>query len=234
MRGSQKNRIDDKMKTGEFVYIDYIARIKDTGEIFDLTKEEVARKEKIYNEKIKYSPIPVIVDGGFVIAGLNDALKEMKVGEKKKVVIEPGKAFGERSEELVKLIPEARFKEQGADVVPGYFVNINNLRGRVVSIDGGRVKVDFNHPLAGKTLEYDVEIVQEIKDNVEKIKAIVYYFTGLEKEGIDIRVKEKVVEIEMKDTDIGRKIKSIIASQIVKWIQEIETVKFIDVFKKAE
>jgi FKBP-type peptidyl-prolyl cis-trans isomerase 2 len=222
------------MKSGEFIYIDYIARIKDTGEIFDLTKEDLARKEGIFNEKIKYRPVPIVIDGGFVIAGLNDALKEMNVGEKKTVVIDPEKAFGERSEELVKLIPEARFKEQGTDVAPGSFVTINNLRGRIVSIDGGRVSVDFNHPLAGKTLEYDVEIVKEIKESAEKIKAIVYYFTGLEVEGIDVQINEKVAEVEIKNIDIGKRSKSMIASQIMKWIEEVETVKFVDIFKKSE
>jgi len=222
------------MKSGDFVYIDYIARIKDSGEIFDLTKEDVAKKEEIYNEKVKYRPVPVIVDGGFVIAGLNDALKEMNVGDKMSVAIEPEKAFGTRSEELVKLIPEARFKEQGIDAVPGSYINISNLRGKIISIDGGRVKVDFNHPLAGKALEYEIEIIREIKEDSEKIKAVVCYFSGAEIEGVDVQVREKTAEIETKDVDIWKKTKDVIASQITKWVPGIETIKFIDVFKKTE
>lgn len=219
------------MKTGDFVYIDYVARIKDSGEIFDLTKEDLAKKEGMYSEKIKYGPVPVIIDAGFVVTGLNEALKELNVGDKKKVVVEPKKAFGERSEELVKLIPESRFKDQDVDVAPGSYVMINNLKGKIVSNDGGRVKVDFNHPLAGKTLEYEIEIVQEIKETVEKIRAIVLYFAGLEK--VEANVSEKVAEIEMGQADLGVETKKAIASQVMKWIPEIETVKLTDTFKKA-
>jgi len=219
------------MKSGDFVYIDYIGRIKDSGEIFDLTKEDIAKKEGIHNEKLKYGPVPVVVDAGFVVEGLNEAVKEINIGDKKKIVIEPEKAFGERSEELVKLIPEARFKEQGIDVVPGSNIMINNLRGRIISNDGGRVKVDFNHPLAGKILEYEIEIIQEIKENIDKIKALVYYFTGADKEKIDVQVKEKTAEIEVKEMNVRREVRERIAAQITKWVPDIEIVKFIDIFK---
>ena len=225
---------DGQMKSGDFVYIDYVARIKDTGEIFDVTNEDVAKKEGVFNEKIKYGPVPVIVDAGFVIVGLNESVKEMNVGEKKKVVINPERAFGERSEEVVKLIPEARFREQGIDLVPSSYVMINNLRGKIVSIDGGRVKVDFNHPLAGKALEYEIEIVQEIKENSDKIGAVVYYFTGVRKEKLEVQLKENVVEIEMKGIDVVLETKKAIASQITKWVPEVEIVKFIDIFKRTE
>ncbi|MEM5766371.1 MAG: peptidylprolyl isomerase [Candidatus Aenigmatarchaeota archaeon] len=217
------------MKSGDFVYIEYTAKISDTGEIFDTTKEEVAKEAGIFNERIKYGPLPIIVDAGFTILGLNEEIKEMNVGEKKRVLIPPEKAFGERSEELVKLIPEAKFKEQDVKVVSGSYVMVNNLRGKVISIDGGRVKVDFNHPLAGKSLEYEVEIVKKVEDIEEKVKAIVDYFTGLE--DFNVKVKEKEVEIETK-TEIEGRVKSAIASQIIKWIEEVDTVKFVIVFKK--
>jgi len=219
------------MKSGDFVYIEYTAKVSDSGEVFDTTKEDVAKKEGIFNERIKYGPLPIIVDAGFTIAGLNDAIKEMNVGEKKKVSIPPEKAFGERNEELVRLIPEARFKEQDVDVIPGSYVMVNNLRGKIISVDGGRVKVDFNHPLAGKTLEYDIEIVKKVEDKEEKVKAIVNYFTGLE--DVNIKIGEKEVEIEAK-AEIEGRIKAAIASQIIKWIEGMETVKFVDVFKKAK
>jgi len=111
------------MKSGDFVYVDYVGRIKDSGQIFDLTREEVAKKEGVENPNFKYKPVPIIIDAKFVIAGLNDALKEMKVGEKKKVEILPAKSFGERKEELVKIIPLSKFKEQNLDPFPGAVVN---------------------------------------------------------------------------------------------------------------
>lgn len=217
------------MKSGDFVYIEYNGRVSDSEELFDTTNEEIAKKEGIFNERIKYGPLPVIIDAGFVIPGLNEAIKEMEVGEKRIVVIPPEKAFGERNEELVRLIPEARFREQDVEIVPGTYVMVNNLRGKIISVDGGRVKVDFNHPLAGKSLKYEVEIVKKIDDKAEKVKAIIDYFTGLE--NVNVKIDDKEVEIEVK-AEIDSKVKAVIASQIIKWIEGIETVKFLDVFKK--
>jgi FKBP-type peptidyl-prolyl cis-trans isomerase SlyD len=107
------------------------------------------------------------------------------------------------------------------------------LKGKVISIDGGRVKVDFNHFLAGKTLEYEIEIVSEIKDQAEKVKSIVYYFTGINKEDLDVKLDENVVEIEFKKHfNIVKEAKSIIARNIIKWVKPIEKVKFVDVFNE--
>ncbi len=217
------------MRSGDFVYIDYIGRVKDTGEVFDTTNEEIAKKEGVYNPQIKYKPVPVVVDGGYVIKGLNDVLKDMNVGEKRKVEIDPENAFGERSIELIKSFPLSLFKENRIDPTPGSYVTINNIRGRIISNDGGRVKVDFNHPLAGKKLEYEIEIKGLIEDTDEKIKSIVHFFTGIELEKIYAELKEKNVEIKILDrVDLNLEIKKKIAAEIKKWIKDIEKVKFID------
>jgi FKBP-type peptidyl-prolyl cis-trans isomerase 2 len=221
------------MNPGDFVLINYIGRVKDTRELFDVTYEEVAKKENVFNPEVKYGPVPVIVDGGFLLKGLNDVIKEMKIGEKKKIELTSDKAFGERNAELVKLIPEARFKEQNIDVYPGSVVTVNNLHGKVLSVDGGRVKVDFNHHLAGKILEYEIEIVGEVKETVDKIKAVIFYFVGIEKDEIEIRLVEKEVEVQFKKKyDLHSQTKAVIARTITKWIAEIEAVKFVDVYKK--
>lgn len=222
------------MKTGDFVYIDYVGRIKETGEIFDLTKEDVARENGIYDPKFKYRPIPVIVDSDLLIKGLSNALKEMKIGEKKKVEIKASDAFGERKEELIKIIPESIFKEQNIEPTPGYFVNIGGIRGRIISVSGGRVKVDFNHPLAGKTLEYEIEIVKEVKDKEGKIKSIVCYFTGVDEDEINLEFKEKTIEISFKSMlDLPLRTKDLISRKIFEWVEGVEELKFIENFKKT-
>lgn len=221
------------MQTGDFVSISYVGRIKGTGEIFDLTDAELAKKEKIYDEKIRYGPITVVVDAGFVIKGLDEALKEMKVGEKKKVEISPDKAFGERRQDFIKLIPMSNFKQQDVTPEPGSYVTINGVRGRVISADGGRVRVDFNHPLAGKDLEYEIEVTGLITDVKEKIIAIVHYFTNADKEKIDAKISGEEVEISVKDEkEIRGHVKKDVAEAIKKWVKEIEVVKFVDVYGK--
>lgn len=222
-----------EMNSGDFVYIDYVGRVKDTGEIFDLTNEGVAKKENIFNEKTKYHPVAVIVDGGFVIRGLDDILKEMNVGEKRTVEIEPDKAFGERSGNLVKLVPSSSFREQNIDPIPGEYVTINDLRGRITSTSGGRILVDFNHPLAGKKLEYEIEVVSEIKDVVEKIKSVVHYFAGVENEDVDVKTELDNTEIVVKKSDLNNQVKKLIAETVLKWVEGIKKVKFVDIFEKS-
>ena len=222
------------MKSGDFIYIDFIGRIKDTGEIFDLTNEEIAKKENIYNPSRKYKPMLVIIDGGFVTKGLNKALKNMEVGERKTVEIFPEEGFGERRSELIKLIPLSSFNDQNVEVVPGSFVNVNGVRGKIISVAGGRVKIDFNHPLAGKTLEYEIEIKSCITNLGEKVYGIVDYFLNLEKEDVDIKVVNNEAQITVKkEMDIPRNVKQVAADTILKWVKEIQRIKFIEVFEKV-
>jgi FKBP-type peptidyl-prolyl cis-trans isomerase 2 len=221
------------MNSGDFVYVDFVGRVKDTDEVFDSTNEELAKKEKIYNPKARYTPIPIIIGAGFVLEALDDNLKEMKVGEKKTIELPPEKAFGERRIDYIKLLPLSVFKQQNINPTPGNFVTIDRLQGKVISVDGGRVKVDFNHPLAGKNLKYEIEIKSEIKDLNEKIKSIIKYYTGIETAEVEISVKEKEAEITFKKRiDLATSAKQTIADTITKWINEINIIKFVDVFTK--
>jgi len=219
------------MKEGDFVRIDYIGKISESGEIFDLTKESVAKEKGIYNPNLSYKPIPIIVGANFAVKGLENKLKEMKVGEKKKIIIKPEEAFGNRSSKLIKLIPLSEFKKQKADPYPGMIVTINNVHGRVLSVTGGRVRIDFNHPLSGKTLEYDVEVKEKITNRKDKIKAVLEFFlkTG---EDIDVSIEKEIVEIKTKKKDIPKEVKKPIADTILKWIKNIKKIRFIQEFEQ--
>ena len=219
------------MQDGDFVSVDYVGRVKGTNDIFDLTIEEVAKKENVFNPKVKYKPVTLIVGGGFILRGLDDALRDMKVGERKTFEVTPERAFGERKDEMVKPIPAARFKEQNIEPFPGAVINIGELRGRIVSVDGGRVKVDFNHPLAGKTLVYDLEVKASVDKQDEKVKSVVFYFTGLD--DVDAKVSEGAAEIRiMKDVDVVRPVKSMIADTAMKWCG-VDKVRFIETFERT-
>lgn len=216
------------MKEGDFIRIDYVGRISESGEIFDLTKEDVAKKEGIFNSNLKYGPVPVVIGGNFIVKGLENELKKMNVDEKKKITVKPDDAFGERKPEFIKLIPMSEFKKQDMDPYPGMPVTINRLMGRVLSVSGGRVRVDFNHPLAGKTLEYEVEITGKITKTLEKVKAILEFFLKDEKD-IEVSIKEDTVEIKMKK-DVVTGVKRTIAENIMKWAKNIKKVRFVDEF----
>jgi FKBP-type peptidyl-prolyl cis-trans isomerase 2 len=222
------------MQKGDFVYISYVGRIKESGEIFDTTSEEIARKEGVYNPEIKYGDIPIIIGAGFVIPGLEEELEKMNVGEKKVVEIEPKKAFGERRDDLIRLIPEIEFKKQNIDVKVGDFVNVNGITGRVLSVNAGRVRVDFNHPLAGKALVYEVEIKKQVTETKEKIYAILKYFSNLDESIANVKIENGEAEIEIKGLQIANRVKENIIKTIFQWIKEINKIKFSEVYEKNE
>ncbi len=221
------------MKDGDFVNLEFTGRVKDTKEIFDTTNEEVAKTAGVHDAKAVYGPVPIIVGANQTLPGLEEAVKEMNVGEKKTIDIPPEKAFGQKNSDLVKLVPMSYFKESDLDPQPGRVVNLNGVRGRILSVDGGRVKLDFNHPLAGKTLEYDLEIKDEIKEVDQKIKATVRYFTGSKIEDSSVVISGKEASIQTK-LDLPKQAKQSIADTIMKWVDGISKVIFSEVFEKEK
>lgn len=219
------------MNEGDFVRIEFIGRIKESGEIIDLTDEELAKKKGIYNPNVRYGPIPIIVGAKFLLPGLEEAVMQMKVGEKRKVEIPSEKAFGPRKAELVRSFPLAEFTSRNIKPVPGLVVSVSGIRGKVVSVTGGRVKVDFNHPLAGKDLEYEIEIKEKIEDEKEKIKAILMYFTGMKEEEFEIEKEGKDLKVKiLPKITIPVETKSLISATIKKWVEGIEKIIFIEEF----
>lgn len=160
------------------VLIDYIG-MKSDGEIFDLTIEEKAKEEGIHNEEVSYNPIPVLVGEGYIIEGLDEELQEMGIGdEKENIEIPAEKAYGKRKSENIQTYPEKEFKKQGVEVRPGEELVIGNRRGKVISNQSGRVRIDFNHPLSGEDLEYWVKVVEEVEDDEEIVNNIIDFRIG--------------------------------------------------------
>jgi len=205
------------MQTNDFIRVVYLAKIKETGQEFDKTGDKSA---------------PIIVKPGFIIKGLEEALLEMNANERKTIEIPPEKAFGARDPKLVRLIPISEFRKHNTKPQPGMFVKADNIRGRVLSVSGGRVKVDFNNPLAGKTLIYEIEIKEKIENVEDKIKVLFEIYRAANKDKIKVIVKEKEVEIEVPPL-VNSLFKKKIADDIIK-ILNFEKVKYIEVFEKPK
>ena len=110
-------------------------------------------------------PLEFVVGSGEVIHGFDEAVASMEVGESRHVVMPACDAFGERIEEKVELapmyaIPNAKDIEVGRLF---YFVTEEGLRfpAKVLEVREGMARGDFNHPLAGKELAFDIELVGE-------------------------------------------------------------------------
>lgn len=219
------------MQKGDFVRINYIGRLE-SGEIFDLTFEDVAKKEKIYNPNFKYKPIPVVVGAGFVIPGLDRAISDMNVGEKKSIDIEPKDAFGERNANNVRVIPKNLFKKHNMQPHQGMIVDFSGVKGRVQSVSAGRVMVDFNNPLAGKKIKYELEIVERIEKPEEQVKAILEFFGA---GNAAVRIDGKAAEVEVSlPPELKEKIGNLILKNVKLGEENLEEVHFVEIYRASK
>lgn len=158
------------------IEIDYVG--KTDGEVFDLTNKEKAEEEGLDVEDLDLSPMKVLLGEDFIIPGLEDALMGMEVGDEKELEVSAEEAYGERDSDKIETFPESAFEEQGVQVRPGEKIMVGGQRGKVVSKGSGRVRVDFNHPLAGKDLNYWVKIVRKVDDDEEIAQGILDHRLG--------------------------------------------------------
>ena len=150
----------EEVKQGSQVDIEYSGRLED-GTLFDMNDVELAKKEGIYHEQRPYEPLHITVGEGMVIKGFEDALMGMKEGEEKQVKIKPEEGYGMPKDELVKDVPEDFF--QGNPVEKGMVIMVT-MEGQevpaVVKEAGPKYALDFNHPLAGKVLDFKIKVLK--------------------------------------------------------------------------
>ncbi len=192
-----------KIKKGDVVRIHYTGIVKGTGEVFDTTYEDVAKEKGIYSDKGVYGPVPIAVGAGHVLSGLDRRLDGLEVGEEYTFEIPPEEGFGRRDPKMIKVYSLGQFRRQGLRPYPGMEVEVSSggkkLKGRVITVSGGRVRVDFNHPLAGKTLVYRVKILEKIEDPIEKVKAMLELrLPKVDRDKVIIDVGEKDVTIDFR------------------------------------
>ncbi len=221
-----------KMQNGDFVKISYIGRVKETNEIFDLTDEAVAKKEKIHDAKANYGPITLILGEKMILPAAEDEMRKMAAGETKTFELAPEKAFGPRDPRLIKVFNESEFRKNDMAPVPGLNVNVNGLRGKVLSSSAGRVRVDFNHPLSGKTLVYEMTFVGAVDKNEDKIKSIMQYYAGVKPESVGVSLDGAGVVVKLPARNaVHAEMKDKAATEIMKWVKA-DSVKFEEVFEK--
>lgn len=187
-----------KVTKGDVIRLEYDAWIEDTEEMFDTTSEEKAKENDIFNENASYAPISVLVGAGRIFEGLDDALDGAEVGTEQEIVIPPEKAAGQRDPKLVELHPLREFHRQDIDPRIGMEVNIKNRVGTIVAVTAGRVRVDFNRPLAGSTLKYKFTVVEKLESDEDKVKGILEMDYGTS-EGFDVQIEGDAYTIVMPD-----------------------------------
>jgi len=139
----------EAVKNGDTIKVEYTGKFTD-GEVFDTSSGR--------------TPLKFTVGTGQLIKGFDDAVTGMAVGDKKTVTIAPEDGYGLRNEENVIDLPKSTMPE-GMEVAVGMQLQLSDPQGRpvpatVAEITDDTIKMDVNHFLAGKTLVFDIEVVE--------------------------------------------------------------------------
>ena len=137
-----------KVKNGLFVQVDYTGSLND-GDVFDTSNGR--------------EPLEVQMGAGQLIQGFENALIDMTVDEEKRFTLTPDEAYGQRDEKLVRDFPR-KDVPPGLDPKVGLTVAMTTADGRqipasITEVDDQNITIDMNHPLAGKSLTFDIKVV---------------------------------------------------------------------------
>lgn len=219
------------IKQGDFVEINYTGKINDSEQaVFDTTRADVAKKEDIHSEKTTYGPVVIVVGEGQVLPGIDKQLIGKEPG-KYTFEIPDIEAFGKKDAKLMKLLSNKVFVKEGIKPYPGLQVNIDNQMGFIRSVSGGRVVVDFNHPLASKDLIYDVEVLRIVTDKQEQAQA---FFDSMGMPVDKVEADEKQITVTTKKL-LPEQLTTPL-SEDIKRLVKVENVSFVatEGDKKAE
>ncbi len=139
-------------EVGDLVSVHYTGKLTN-GEVFDSSKER--------------DPLEFTLGKKEMLVGFEEGVVGMKPGETKSVKLNPEQAFGDRREDLILEIPKDKFPQHITPSV-GLQLNLGNASGAnmlvvITEVGDDSVTLDGNHPLAGQTLVFDIELI-EIKE----------------------------------------------------------------------
>lgn len=157
-------------KTGDNVTVDYALWVGDNTSIIETSNATLAKDVGIYDANTDayggYEPLSIVLGNGDVIPGFENAIIGMKVGETKNVTVSPADAYGDYDPTYIEPVNMTDLLD--ADITPYVNQTIDTMYGqvRVDHIDVNQsdynssiVYIDFNHPLAGKTIHFQITLL---------------------------------------------------------------------------
>ncbi len=180
----------------DFIEIEYTGTLSD-GKIFDTTSRSIAEQHGIFNPKMKYQPAIVCVGERQLLQGLDNDLIGKEIGKTNYITLQPEQAYGKRDIKKIRIVPAHTFTENKMRPYPGLQVDVDGEIGIISSIAGGRVIVNFNHPLAGKEVQYEYKILRKIENLDEKIVHYIHNVMRIPKETIKVAINGNTALIEL-------------------------------------
>ena len=224
------------MKPGDFLLVNFTLKVKESGETVDTTYDAVAKDTHLHREDSTYGPRFIILGEGWLPKGLEDSLVGADIGKQTTVELPPDKGYGTRDPAKMRLVPLRRFREQGIPS-PGAQIELDGRHATVRAVGAGRVQVDYNHPLAGRTLIYEVSIEKVVEDDNEKVLNIIAKRISevdkakfnVERNGAELIVEVPEEAFYLSGLQVAKKS---VTSDLQKYFPDIETISFREVFKR--
>jgi len=183
-------------KKNDFIELEFTAKTK-TGEIFDTTNFDEAKNSGMVDDsyKEKFKPIKICIGQAQVLEALDKQLEGKETGKEYEIEVSAKDGYGKRDAKMIRTVPLTAFEQMPQK---GMFVNVNGMVAKVISVTGGRVLIDLNHPLAGKDTVYKFKILRIIESKEEKSQIFIESL-GFKKESYSLQeskaiIKEKIPE----------------------------------------
>ena len=227
------------IKPGDFLLVNFTLKVKESGQTVDTTYDAVAKDSHIHREDSSYGPRFIILGEGWLPKGLEDSLVGVDVGKRTTIELPPEKGYGARDPAKMRLVPLRRFREKQIDPVPGAEIDLDGRPAVVRAVGAGRVQVDYNHPLAGRTLIYDVSVEKVLEDENEKILNVISKRIpevdktkfGVNKSGNELTIDVPEEAFYLSGIQVAKKA---VTSDLQKYFSDIDTILFREVFKRTE
>ncbi len=222
------------IENGSILRVNYTGFDSETKKMIDTTFEDKAKKNGLLQEGKQYGSIIIILGEKELMPGLEKAVETMTQGEKKMVSMNPEEAFGERNSQLINVVPLNEFKKIKMQPFPGLVIELNGQIGKVQTVSGGRVRVDFNHPLAGKKVEYEIEVEKVFSDDEKNLALVKKIFPKTTETEIKLKDKELLLKKDLEKDSNKEIIKTILEELLKKYGKNVEKVKIVKEFEKTE
>jgi FKBP-type peptidyl-prolyl cis-trans isomerase 2 len=165
--------LSDKIKKGDFIEIEYTGKEIEENIVFDTTDKDIADKEGLSGQGNEFGPAVVCVGEKHLLPGLDAKVPGLELQKSYEIELTPEEAFGKKSAKAIQLVSTSKFKSQKINPYPGLQINIDGMMGTIKTVTGGRTLVDFNHPLAGKHIQYKIKVNKIIKEPAEQAHSFI-------------------------------------------------------------
>ncbi len=214
------------IKEKDFVEIEYTGKITDGNIVFDTTSQSDAKAAGIFNPQTTYKPMTICIGQGHVLKGIDKFLVGKEIGKEYTSDLTPEDGLVKKRADLIQLIATQKFKNHGVNPVPGLQVNIDNTIGLIKTVTGGRTLVDFNHPCAGKNLNYKIKITKEVTDSKQKVQAMATMLLGNQFiTGIDVKDNNATITLMFKLPD---EVSAKMAEKIKQCVPELLGIHYLE------